>query len=658
MSAICGIFNTDSITVSSEISGKMMDKLKIYPFDHTGTWEQEEVFLGCGLQRITPESLGEVLPEYDADKQLSITADAIIDNREELFTKLNISKELGRETTDSDLILMAFDKWGIDCPKYLVGDFAFAIWDEKKKELFCARDHTGTRTFYYYYKANIFAFCTIMKPLFEVFKTEIELNERWITDFLALEGINQEYDYHETIYKDIFQLEPGHYAIINSNQLKKNQYWDPLNDIKQLNLTSDYEYEEKFRRVFSEAIRCRLRSIGEVGIMLSGGLDSGSTASIAAPILGESNKKLNAFSSIPCSYFVDYKPSKYLITNETQEITELCNCVGNINATYCAFDEKNSASDINRYINILEQPYKMVHNLFWYGGIIEKAKAQNCKILLNGQSGNSTISQGEFLIYTLTLYKEKKFIELYREINAFASIRNFGRKRVTKEVFKRFIPYKLREIIGKYKTPNYDRFANEPVKRDLIKKWNVEKRFNNKFFNPITPKYYDYYEQKYFACDPLAFSHIGAIETKLGLANNLLIRDATRDKRVIEFCLSMPSNQFVRGGNERYLIRRAMKGILPDKIRLNVSTRGRQSADWVQRLEKDWNSIEDEILCGVEDDNVRKYIDCDKIINEINNLKNGLSIENDKIFMLMITLIFIRFIKNYFKVNNQIYKEI
>ena len=111
--------------------------------------EKESVALLSHTQWITSESVGEKLPYYDYEKQLAITADAIIDNREELVDQLQIKDIYKTKITDSELILLAYHKWGEEAPKFLVGDFAFVIWDEKQQKLFGARDFSGNRTLYF-----------------------------------------------------------------------------------------------------------------------------------------------------------------------------------------------------------------------------------------------------------------------------------------------------------------------------------------------------------------------------------------------------------------------------------------------------------------------------------------------------------------------------
>ena len=183
ISAICGIFNIDGMPVPEKMQNVMMGRLKTYKLDSTHVWNRNNIFFGCGIQYITAESRTEVLPLFDENIGLAITADAIIDNREELLSTLHIKDE--GDISDSRLIMLAYEKWGEECPKYIMGDYAFAIWDEKRKELFCARDHVGKRTFYYYFNDGTFYFCTVIKPILAAYNRDVKLNDKWIADFLS-----------------------------------------------------------------------------------------------------------------------------------------------------------------------------------------------------------------------------------------------------------------------------------------------------------------------------------------------------------------------------------------------------------------------------------------------------------------------------------------
>ena len=250
--------------------------------------------------------------------------------------------------------------------------------------------------------------------------------------------------------------------------------------------------------------------------------------------------------------------------------------------TYSRSEGKNSVTDIEGFVKMFEQPYKIIENLFWIDEIIKKSSKDGCKVLLNGQYGNCTISYGQFFTHALTLFREQRFRTMAREVRSFSRLNQASIFRVSKDVIKTIIPFKLRKTISGITNKKYDPFSNVVVNPDLIKKWDVAKRFEEKNFNQNVRKYNDLQEMKKLIVNIAAFSHIGAIDTKLSLTSGVLRRDPTKDKRLIEFCLSLPSDQFVRNGNERYLIRRAMEGILPDKIRLNSMSRGLQSADKIQ----------------------------------------------------------------------------
>jgi asparagine synthase (glutamine-hydrolysing) len=649
MSAIWGVIHTDCKAVSKDINEAMIKRLSIYKLDSIKSWDIDNVLLGCGMQYITPESLNEVLPYYDENKGLAITADAIIDNREELFSLLQIETDTNRCITDSEIILKAFEKWGKECPKYLVGDFAFAIWDEKNKELFCARDHIGKRTFYYYYNNNVFILCTVINPIIEALSTKPELNEKWIVNFLALPLTVHELECNETIYSNIHQLPPACTITLQGEQVSINRYWDPLKEVKPLKLKSDKEYEDAFRKVFFEAVYCRLRCNSEVGVMLSGGLDSGSVACIAAKYLNDKNKRLKTFSSVPMISYKDNLPS-YQIADESEYIESIGNYHKNIDIKYCRCEGKNSLSNIEFIINVFEQPHKIIENLFWYDEIIEEASKSGCKVLLNGQIGNMTVSYGDFLTHIITLYKKGKVLKIIKEIDGYSSLYKLPKAKVRKIVFRAMLPYSLRKFVsGKVNKP-YDKFAMTPLNKELLNKWNIERRFNEKGYHIHPKRFVDIKGMHTHMVNPVAFSQIASVETKFSLAHGIVERDPTSDKRVVEFCLSLPSDQFVRNGQERYIIRRAMKGVLPDKVRLNTCARGFQSADWIQRLQPHWKDIYIQLEKMLEDKNIYKYIDVDRLKKELESLRDGIQEANGRtIRMLLVALIFSRFNEVYNK---------
>jgi asparagine synthase (glutamine-hydrolysing) len=174
---------------------------------------------------------------------------------------------------DAESILNAYEKWGDDCVKHLLGDFAFAIWDDRRKRLFCARDHFGVKPFFYTHTGNSFNFSSSLNVL----KVSTELNEIAIGDYLLF-GVNQ--DQSTTIFKEIQRLPPGHTLTVENNQFKIQRYWTPSLP-PEVRFRDPETYVERFSELLDSAVADRLGT-GRVAISMSGGLDSTSLAAIAS----------------------------------------------------------------------------------------------------------------------------------------------------------------------------------------------------------------------------------------------------------------------------------------------------------------------------------------------------------------------------------------
>jgi asparagine synthase (glutamine-hydrolysing) len=203
---------------------------------------------------------------------LSITANVRIDGREELIAKLKVDGSL----TDADLILQAYEKWGEDCVKHLLGDFAFAIWDRRLQRVFCARDHFGVKPFFYTHTGDDFSFSSILNELRLDPNVSNTLNEIAVGDYLLF-GVNQ--DLSTTIFKDIQRLPPGHILTFANGAIKIRPYWT-MPCSTEVRFRNGASYIERFLELLSLAVKDRLRT-DRVAVSMSGGLDSTSLVAIA-----------------------------------------------------------------------------------------------------------------------------------------------------------------------------------------------------------------------------------------------------------------------------------------------------------------------------------------------------------------------------------------
>ena len=422
MSAIAGIHSIKSNEIPLGHCVALMEGLSHFPADDVQTWNKENMFLGCHLQWITPESVGEVNPLYYTDKKLVITADAIIDNRVELFERLQIPLYKKDTITDNELILEAYQKWGEDSPKYLVGDFAFIIWDEARNQIFGARDFSGTRTLYYFLSSDYFAFCTTLKPLLTLPYINRKLNETWLAEYLAIPEMYETVEANITIYQGIKQLPPSHTFIVKHGQMKLSRFIK-LDVDKKIIYKSNTDYEEAFEEIFQTAVNSRIRTNRNVGAQLSGGLDSGSVVGYAARELRKQGRKLHTYSYIPPSDFKQWTP-KHRIADERPFIHSTVQYVGNIEDNYLEFENKCPYSEIDTWLETYEMPYKFFHNSYWIRGVYEKAFQDGVGTLLNGARGNWSVSWGPYLDYQTMLLKQKKFLLFYKELDAYS--KNIG----------------------------------------------------------------------------------------------------------------------------------------------------------------------------------------------------------------------------------------
>ncbi|KHE69231.1 lasso peptide isopeptide bond-forming cyclase [Halobacillus sp. BBL2006] len=643
MSAIAGIYNKNQQQIPTEFGQALMNSLSKFPADDIRTLEKENVFLGCHAQWITPEHVGETLPYYDHDRKLAITADAVIDNRNELFEMLQINKFLREGMSDSELILYSYHKWGENCPKYLIGDFAFMICDELQKKLFGARDFSGSRTLYYNQNQSQFSFCTIIEPLLSLPGTKKVLNEEWLAEFLAISSVIETVDTFTTPYKGIKQLPPSHSITVVNNEVSLKRYC--ILQGEKLKLKTNEEYEEAFNEVFHRAVEDRLRTHKKVGSHLSGGLDSGAVVSFAVNSLRDKNKTLHTFSYVPPKDFYDFTP-KYRVADETSFIKSTVSYVGGIKDHYLDFKSKSPLDEVDTFLEILETPYKFFENSIWLKGIFEKAQEKNIGILLNGGRGNMTISWGPALEYYGVLLKRLQWVKLLKELRLYSNNLQVNKSRSLSYVIRLAFPQinKVSPKVDKYHSLTLinSEFAQRTDVFNNIKSHGIDE---NKATLP------NIFEQKKSHFEELFhWNATNTMGTKLSLRHSIWKRDPTNDLRVIRFCLSVPESQFVQKGLDRALIRRSLKGKLPEDIRLNQLYRGVQGVDWVHRMTPAWNMFVDELEELKNDNHIFEYLN-EKVVNSaIEKVKDGPKPEYalDPYFRIAIrSLIVYRFLKKF-----------
>jgi asparagine synthase (glutamine-hydrolysing) len=456
--------------------------------------------------------------------------------------------------TDSQLILAAYEKWGETCAKHLLGDFAFAIWDRRQQLLFCARDHFGVRPFYYHHcPGRIFAFASEIKALLCLSEVPQRLNEVRIGDYLEV----MLEDKVITFYQNIFRLPPGHQLTLSQKGLELQQYWS-LDPKRELRLSSDAEYAEAYREIFTEAVRCRLRSAFPVGSTLSGGLDSSSITCVARELLAEQGEPpLKTFSAIF---------DKVTSCDERPYINAVL-AQGGVEPYYIHADQLSPLTDIDRVLWHQDEPF-YAPNLFIHWGLYGSAQQQGIRIFLDGFIGDSTVFHGSE--YLIELARIGRWLTLATEAEATAKLHGHPPWKLTRRYLWQYgirprVPQTLRQVWRQLRRRQLPVPQLSPIiNSEFAQRIGLSDRICAFQEDSSLWSARDYHHQ-YLSTGDIPFAL--EVANKAASAFALETRFPFTDRRLAEFCLAVPPDQKLHKGYTRAIVRRALVNCLPEKIR-------------------------------------------------------------------------------------------
>ncbi len=234
--------------------------------------------MGIARQRTTANTVSDLDPFQQPRLGISVVGDVRLDNRDELATKL-----LGSARTSAspmELLALGYERWGLELAAHLDGDFAFALWDSRRRILYAARDPFGTRPLFYHRNRARLLLCSEVDALLRQPGVDWALDDRIILDHL----LGRYRHYRETFFRDIGRVVPGHHLRASGSNVSEVCYWKLPNQLASL---SDRECVERFGELFKRSVQARLSSSSPIVAQLSGGLDSSSIACMAAEICRE-----------------------------------------------------------------------------------------------------------------------------------------------------------------------------------------------------------------------------------------------------------------------------------------------------------------------------------------------------------------------------------
>jgi asparagine synthase (glutamine-hydrolysing) len=591
VSAIAGIFFLDGRPVDRLVLERMVGSVAHRGPDGEGTWREGPVGFGHRMLWTTPESLHEELPLVRKSGDLALTADVRLDNRDELIAALGIASRPRQEIGDGELILGAYERWGERCPEKLLGDFTFAIWDRRRQELFCARDHMGVKPFYYYRSGRAFVFASEIKALLCLPEVPRRLNEVRVADYLV--GISE--DKEITFYQGILRLPPAHSMTLNRDRVLIRPYCS-LDPSREVRFRSDEEYAEAYREVFTEAVRCRLRGTSQVGSLLSGGLDSSSIVCIAQELLSkEGDRQLHTFSSI----FDD------LPQCDERPFIDAVLAQGGFEHRSVQADRLSPLTDLDRVLWHEDEAF-WAPNLFIHWALHGAARQQGVRVLLDGLGGDSTVSHG--FEYLTELATRGRWIALSTEVRALSRHRNFSLwGLLLRYNIKPLAPEPIRQawrvLRGRNQQPAWGR--NTVIRTEFARYVGMAERYQaleGERSRPARTLREDHWRDLTSGLHPYALEE----SDRVAAAFFVEPRYPFYDRRLVEFCLALPPEQRLSQGWTRVIVRRALAGILPNKIRWRAG-----KANWRANFQRGLLSEREVLEEVVSDDSqvIEEYVD-------------------------------------------------
>jgi len=599
MCGVAGILNLNNRQVTNlEHSLSTLNRLQKHRGpDGEGVWLHENEHVGLAHVRLSIIDL-----ETGQQPMLSNSKNAITYNGE-IYNFEELKKEIGESNfstnSDTEVILKAYERWGGDCISKFRGMFAFALWDESKSKLFCARDRFGIKPFYYTIVDDIFYCASEIKALLPFVK-EIDTDKDSLNDYLTFQFTLGE----KTLFKGIKQLEPGHLLTIENSQISVKKYWEVYYNLD-FSHTEQY-FIEQTRELMGDSIRLHLRSDVPVGAYVSGGRDSSIVAALASQI---ETSEFQAFTG-KFSYGEGYDESMYARDLSQQY---------SFNLHELDIKSTDFVSSIHKIIYHLDQPVAGPGSFPQYQ--ISQLASEHRKVVLGGQGGDEIF--GGYARYLIAYFEQcikgaiegslnnGNFVVTYESI-----ISNLESLKQYKPLLKQFWSKGLFETIDRryFDLVNRAPTLEDEVNWDAIGKSSTCDEFTKIFLgdNVGHESYFDL--MTHFDFKTLLPALL-QVEDRMSMAHGLESRVPFLDHKLIELAATIPADIKFKNGELKRLLVRTFDPILPNSITQRKDKMGFPVPlnEWMQGELKDF-------ICGIFEtgrDRGREFFNTDVILENL-----------------------------------------
>ncbi len=595
---MCGIvgkinFNNDLIDKNSLY--KMMKKIKHRGPDDEGVFIDKNIGLGFVRLSIIDLSLAGHQPMLSDDSRYVIIFNGEVYNYIELREELKAKGYSFRSDSDTEVVLKSYQEWGDKCLHKFNGMWAFVIYDQITKKIFGARDRFGVKPFYYYKDNNSFIFASEIKAIKEVLTNSLSINDKTLFNYLSFN--RTDYD-NTTFYNEIHKIPHGHCFTISKDKKFKLKKWYDLKS----NCNKEPINADRYRELFTSAIKLRMRSDVPVGVCLSGGLDSSSIITIISKKLNV--KDIKSFSA------VYEKGQKGDESNFIDEMKPYLN-----NMTYITPTAKSLYNDIEDMINSLDEPVPTTSIYAQYS--VMKLAKEHAVVTLDGQGADEQLAGYHYFygFYFKELLTRFSFIRFFSEMFYYMQKHKslYGIKTLLFFLLPEKLKIKLRVNKNSYLQSEFYRQHSgngNVISHGLYGSKNLKESLLNHF------EYKLEHLLKWSDLNSMKFS----IESRVPFL----------DYRLVEQTLSQPNDSYIKKGLTKYILRESMKSLLPKKIRLRYDKMGFETPEdeWFrepffkEKIENILNNpsskfqkyIDVEVAKNMYSDHLNKKLNCSKEI--------------------------------------------
>ena len=528
MAGICAVLGRDA----EQLTRSICKRLRHRGPDDEGLFVDGDVALGHRALYINNVSVPHQ-PLANEDKTIWITFDGQIYNSGELRSRLE-KTHVFKGVSPAEVIVHSYEEDGFGCLPKLNGMFAFCLWDSNKRTLFSARDRVGSKALYHYESADHAVFCSEIKGILADTSIPRKPNKRFIYEYLVQGYRRQNGD---SFFEGIKELLPAHGLLLTGPQLEVKRYWHPEEHPERSAVKSDETYAREFRRLLRDSISIRLPAGFPVGTMLSGGLDSTCITFMVDNLINSGSQTEVGLSKLQQLFSAVYKEHNEQ-GDEIRFVKQVEDALKN-KANYVYPSVTGRWEDIKRFIFYIEEPVAVFnYYVFWclFQAMRKKVgvvfSGQGCDAILGGQTDH-------ILIYCAELWRKGKIRVLLDEL-----VRSSDwllPSLIYVILFKGGAESRAKALLGEEFVKKYDQNIEE----------NDAQSLQEALRRDITCHAPEYLR----------------VDDRASAAFSIECRHPYLDNRLVEFAFSLPSNQKIRKGSTKYVLRNAMKGHIPEAIR-------------------------------------------------------------------------------------------